>query len=405
MILLHNLGPFNYKFYLMEELIMRHGNLKHNIFESIIGNIFQGILILGIFIIFSPHTSVAKQENNFDLKQKVDEIIQPILSEGYVGITIGIINKKEIQTFGYGETILGEGEEPNGNTIFEIASITKTFTTLLLADMVEKDTFDLKEPVENLLPTTVDVPNFGDRKITLLDLATHTSALPRLPTNLNPADPFNPYADYTEELLHEFLSDYTLSREPGELYEYSNLGLGLLGHALELHEGIDYENLILERICNPLNMESTVIHLSSEQEQRLAQGYLYDTPVPNWDHDVLASSGALRSTVNDMIKYLSANLGITKTTLSKAIKSTHEKQYEISPGENICLGWHMLDLQNKNLIWHNGATYGYSSFIGFIKGKKIGVVILANTYIPGSYSIDVAGVQIISALLNNKGNF
>jgi D-alanyl-D-alanine-carboxypeptidase/D-alanyl-D-alanine-endopeptidase len=343
-----------------------------------------------------------------DLKSRIDQIIQPLIdSQERVGVVVGVVDRRGTHTFGYGETALGNGKTPDGETLFEIGSVTKTFTALLLADLVKKGVLNLSDPIEDFLPGSVHVPSFGERKITLLDLATHTSGLPRLPSNLHyfqdPDDP-NPYANYTEDMLYEFLSNYTLKREPGTEFEYSNLGVGLLGHILELVTGIDYETLVQERICNPLGMNSTRITLSPEESGRLAQGYLtYGNPTCNWDWDVLAPCGALRSTVNDLLTYVSANIGLRETNLSAAIELTHTTFREnntLSPDWAIGLtwykfdpGWDIPDSEKMDVICHDGDTYGYSSYVGFIKEEKIGVIVLSNT-LPWPYT-SLPGLEIL----------
>ena len=140
----------------------------------------------------------------------------------------------------------------DGDTVFEIGSITKVFTALLLADMVAHGEVELTDPVEKYLPAEGRPKAFDHKSISLLDLATYTSGLPRLPTNFSPRDKANPYADYTVEQLYEFLSEYTPEYYPGSHYEYANLGFGLLGHVLALRAGRDYEELVTSRICQPL---------------------------------------------------------------------------------------------------------------------------------------------------------
>jgi CubicO group peptidase (beta-lactamase class C family) len=354
-------------------------------------------LLIVILVLSSagPLSSInARARADDDLEARIDRVVQPLVdSEERVGVVAGVIDRWGTHTFSYGETVLGNGKAPDGNTLFEIGSVTKTFTALLLADLVEKGMLNLEDPIEDFLPDSVHVPSFGDRKITLLDLATHTSGLPRLPSNMHvfqDSDDPNPYANYTEDMLYEFLSNYTLQREPGTEFEYSNLGVGLLGHILELVTGTDYETLVLERICNPLGMSSTRITLSSEETQRLAQGYdTYGTPTCNWDFDVLAPCGALRSTVNDLMSYVSANLGLRETNLSAAIELTHTTFREnntLNPQWAIGLtwykfdpGWDILDTEKMDVIYHGGDTYGYSSYVGFIEEEKIGVVVLSNT--------------------------
>jgi CubicO group peptidase (beta-lactamase class C family) len=212
----------------------------------------------------------------------------------------------------------------DGNTLFEIGSITKVFTSSLLADMVARGEVKLDDPVAKYLPKTVRVPSRNGKQITLLDLATQTSGLPRLPGNLKPKDEANPYADYTVDQLYAFLSSYELTRDPGSQYEYSNLGVGLLGHALALRGGKSYEDLLVDRILRPLRMDDTRITLSPSQKARLAPGHSVSGDiVPNWDLPTLAGAGALRSTANDLLKFLAANLDSTSKPLGRELATPH----------------------------------------------------------------------------------
>jgi len=154
------------------------------------------------------------------------------MQSGDIGLAVGIVSEKGSQTVSYGKLSRGSDREIDGDTVLEIGSITKVFTSILLADMVEHGEVSLNDPIAKFLPKSVRVPTKDGKEITLVDLSTHTSGLPRLPTNLAPKDPRNPYADYTVEQLYDFLSKYTLTREIGSKYEYSNLGVGLLGHLL-----------------------------------------------------------------------------------------------------------------------------------------------------------------------------
>ena len=157
--------------------------------------------------------------------------------------------------------------------MFEIGSITKVFTAAILADMVARGQVRLDDPVAQLLPATVKVPSRNGRRITLLDLATQSSGLPRLPTNFAPKDSANPYADYGDQQLYDFLSGYELPRDPGATYEYSNLGMGLLGHALARKAGMSYEQLVSRRVLAPLGMKETAITLSPALRPRLVPGH------------------------------------------------------------------------------------------------------------------------------------
>jgi CubicO group peptidase (beta-lactamase class C family) len=257
------------------------------------------------------------------------------------------------------------------------------FTSLLLADMVERGEVKLDDPVSKLLPPTMTVPSRIGRQITLLDLSMQISGLPRLPDNFKPADPENPYGDYDPPKLYAFLSGYKLTRDIGEKYEYSNLGAGLLGHALALKAGASYEQLVRRRILEPLGMSSTSITLSDSEKKRLAPGH--DSalhPVKNWDLDALAGAGALRSTANDMLKFLAANLELTDTPLKAAMRRMRAVHRETGTADlEIAMAWHIFHKFGTDIVWHNGGTAGYRSFAGFAPSKKTGVVVLCNTFL------------------------
>jgi len=246
---------------------------------------------------------------------------------------------------------------------------------------VERGEVALSDPVSKFLPATVKMPERNGKQITLADLSTQTSGLPRLPSNLKPKDPTNPYADYTVEQLYEFLSGYQLARDIGAQYEYSNLGVGLLGHALALRAGSSYEDLVRSRITKPLEMSSTSIALSPDMKGRLAVGHDPSlNPASNWDIPTLAGAGALRSTVNDLLTFLAANLGYRKTSLAAAMAAEVSiRKPTGAPGLDIAYGWHILTGKGSSIIWHNGGTGGYRTYMGFDQKTGIGVVVLSNT--------------------------
>ena len=264
--------------------------------------------------------------------------------------------------------------------VFEIGSITKTFTASILADMVDHGEVRLDDPVAKYLPPSARVPSRNGKQITLLDLATQSSGLPRMPSNFTPKDSLNPYADYTVQQMYAFLSSYALTRDVGAEYEYSNLGVGLLGHALALKAGTSYEALVRQRILGPLGMHETAITLTPALRARLAPGHEIDgRVVPNWDLPTFAGAGALRSTVRDMITYLAANLDTVVGPLSRAMRDAHTARRNAgSAGMRIGLAWHILSRPSGGIVWHNGGTGGYRSFTGFDPARRIGVVVLSN---------------------------
>ena len=379
------------------------------------------LVTLFLFVIVRPAMAGdAVGAGAMSLKDEIDKIVQPLIeSSQSMGIVVGTIRGSQTQVFGYGEVARGSGRHPGGETVFEIGSMTKVFTSLLLADMAENGLVKLEDPVARYLPDSVQVPSYNGRQITLLDLVTHTSGLPRMPSNtttvrrvlsLNFAR--NPYVDYTAERLYRFLSSHKLQYRPGSHSEYSNLGVGLLGHALSLAAERQYEQLVIERVCQPLGMNDTTITLSPRLQSRLAQGYMSMevplvrrrvlVPMKNWDFDVLAGCGALRSTANDMLKLLRANLDPSSTTLERAIAMTHVQRYKESDDQAQGLGWLMWYWNDLNewQLWHNGGTWGYSSYMGMFRKRQVAVVVLSNTF--SLSAIDLAGLQI-QELLTRQG--
>jgi CubicO group peptidase (beta-lactamase class C family) len=315
-----------------------------------------------------------------------------------VGIVAGIIDAKGRRVSAWGNMAKGDQRPVNGDTIFEIGSITKVFTSLLLMDMVQKGEVALSDPVSKFLPPSVKVPERNGRKITLQDLSTQSSGLPRLPSNLKPKDMTNPYADYSVDQLYEFLSGYQLPRDVGEKYEYSNLGVGLLGHALSLRAGTSYETLVKTRITGPLEMTSTGITLTPEMRARFATGYDGNLKaVPAWDLPTLAGAGALRSTANDMLAFLAANLGYTQTPLAKAMAAEISIRRPTGvEGMQIAYAWHILTKDGHSIIWHNGGTGGFRTFAGFDPQTRIGVVVLSN--VSSAEGVDDIGRHLLNPI-------
>ena len=359
------------------------------------------ILFLCFFLIFLPEVMGLEGAK---FREKLDAVMKPLVAKKeFVGIVVGVITEKGQRIFSYGTISKNSKQAPDGKTIFEIGSISKVFTATLLSIMEQKKQLKLTDPINKFFPGK-RVPCYRERKITLLDLITHHSGLPRMPTNWAPVNPLDPYVDYTRRELYQFLEKYKLTRKPGKKFEYSNLGVGLLGHILSLHAKKKYEDLILEKICIPLQMNDTKIKLSKEQKKRLAQGHLVQDPTTPCHWDVLAGAGALRSTTNDMLKFLAAQLGIRKSSLYKDMKRCHPEQRIIIKTKgyrlSIALGWHLLKTKKANMVWHNGGTYGFTSFAGFVPKKKFGVVILTNSFsLPKINQINQMGFQVLGLLL------
>lgn len=346
--------------------------------------------------LFAPQPALSAILSD-EQEQEIREILRERVETYKVApaIVVGVVSENGTQIIAHGTFSPGDDRRPDGNTVFEIGSVTKVFTSILLADMTLNDGINLEDPVKQYLPAIIAVPQYEGKKITLEHLATHSSGLPRMPNNFHPADPANPYQDYTVEHMYAFLVGYKLTAEPGSSSEYSNLGVGLLGHCLSLAVKSDYESLVIQRICAPLGMESTSIMLGDELGIRLAPGHGYGCRVvKNWDIPTFAGAGALRSTANDMLKFLAANMGLSETQLAPAMEMTHRARMSMEGGNKIGLGWITSYRYDAEIKWHNGGTGGYHSFIGFRKDKAIGVVVLANAN-HTNLDIDEIGLHIL----------
>ena len=309
-------------------------------------------------------------------------------------IVVGIITPNGTQVYSYGNLSKANSTKVNGNTIFDIASLTKVFTTTLLADMVKQGLVNLEDPIEKYLPATVKVPAYNGHKITLEDLATHTSGLPGFPAG------WIRNHTYTTQQVYNFLSNSPLQSEPGTNANYSDFGMGLLGYILSIRVGVPYAQLVKDRILSVLGMDSTgitmnstAITLSDALKSRLAKGHIGGGKEVNLEFvpEVIQGAGALHSTTNDLLKYLAANIGLIHTSINDIIQETHLIRHEypqapslhFSSASNkslsasyIGLGWFIDTNLGTEVIQHSGGIDGYSSFVGFNPTKQEGVVLL-----------------------------
>jgi len=308
-------------------------------------------------------------------------------------IVVGVIDPFGVAYYCKGSTTYDGARPVDENTIYEIGSITKVFTSTILADMAERGELSLDDPIDKFLPAEVDCPTRDGKKITLLTLANHTSGLPRLPNNITFEDVKNPYASYSTKNLYEFLSNHEPYRDIGSEYEYSNLGAGLLGHVLALHAGLSYEELVRKRLAEPLGMASTYASVPEKLKARAAPGHSGAIKAPYWDIPALAGAGDLVSTASDMLKFIGANLGLKDSPLSAAMANAHEPTGETTiPDNKVALGWHIQTRNDVRVYWHNGGTGGFRSFCAFEPEKKIGCVVLTNSFMP---PVDDIGLHLL----------
>ena len=315
-----------------------------------------------------------------DLSPEVIASIEKRIEVGLIpSVAIGIIDKDGPRYYSFGTKTTG-GSKVNEHTIYEIGSISKTFTATMLAQMVLDGKMKLDDPIEMYLPSDVRVPSYNGVKITLGHLSDHTSSLPRLPSNMTVADPSNPYADYTVDQMMAFLSSYELTREIGSEYEYSNYAQGLLGYILATQAKKSYEEMMIDMIAKPLGMNETKITFDEKMKKNLAIGHDRGIEVSNWDLPALAGAGAIRSSVHDMLIYLGANLGLIKTPLNAAMNLTHVERHNKTEDGGVGLAWHAVSSPNgEKFLAHNGGTGGYRTFSAFSETQGKGVVVLTNS--------------------------
>jgi serine-type D-Ala-D-Ala carboxypeptidase/endopeptidase len=320
-----------------------------------------------------------------DLQSVLDRDLAEVLKSGELapgtgaGVSIAVVEHGVRRVFSYGAA--------KPYSIFEIGSITKTFTGLVLSQMVEQGKVKFDEPVRELLPPGT-APKPVGAEITILDLATQHSGLPRMPDNFKPTDPNNPYADYGAPNLYAFVAKRGVAKPGDPGFLYSNLGFGLLGQALAVHSGMSYAALIKEEVIDPLGLRDTTVSLSPAQQARFIAGHdEHHHPAHAWDLDAFAGAGAIRSTAADMLTYLEANLHPEKlkpvagssagATLSAALIQSHQLRADAMPGTRIALAW--LFVSETRNYWHNGATGGYSSYAFFNPKADYAAVVLLNT--------------------------
>jgi CubicO group peptidase (beta-lactamase class C family) len=304
------------------------------------------------------------------------------------GIAIAVVRYGERRVFSLGAA--------KGDSLFEIGSISKTFTGLMLAQMIEQGNVRPETPVRELLPKdTVAKPPGGE--ITLLDLVTQHSGLPRLPDNLRPADPTNPYADYRPADLYQFIGRHGVAKTGKASFQYSNLGLGLLGQALANRAQTNYADLLKRLVLEPLELRESTIVLTADQRRRFISGFSGDLrPAHAWDLDGLAGAGAIRSTAGDMLKFLEANLhpqaiatatssNAAARTLPAALVRSHELHGDVGPGMRVGYAW-VYD-SNSGTYWHNGGTGGFTSYALFNPRGNYAAIVLVNIAVSGRGSL------------------
>ena len=338
----------------------------------------------------------------------VDSIGQALVANHPGGAVIGLLRGGTTAVHAFG-AVDSTGQTPTARTLFEIGSITKTVTGLLLADAIERGEVERSTPVTTLLPDSVTIGPADSTTITLGHLATHRSGLPRLPSNLDAtARPRDPYAAYGDSALYAFLDGYVLPRAPGTTYEYSNLGMGLLGHLLARQADTPYAALVRQRIAAPLGLSDTRVHLTDARQSRFAQGHTrVGAPAPPWHFDALAGAGALRSTAADLLSYLRAHrraLTVGPDTTPALHRAMRRATTVYAPTDRestrIGLGWHQSTRGGHAVLWHNGGTGGFRSLVALDRDTGHGVVVLVSIA-RSARTVRDAGMALLRTLQSN----
>jgi CubicO group peptidase (beta-lactamase class C family) len=366
-------------------------------------------IIIGLFLVMVGYVAwkqrqFAKLDDTGDLTARIEAMAGTYLaSRPRAALVIGVHQRGQTWVGGFGTTDgAGGGRKPDGDTIFEIGSITKVFTGITLADAVNRGEVKLEDPLPSMLPAEVRPGGELVQQVTLKHLATHTAGVPRLPADFweqAKGAEANPYAGYTTGELFEALKTIQLKRVPGSGYEYSNYGTAVLGQALAAKQGEPYEDLLQALILVPLGMGDTVLVVPEDRKGRLVSGYSpQGEATSNWHFDAFAPAGGLRSTANDMLKFVAAALKPGDNRLGAALQLSLQVHSDVSL-QKVGLGWHQLGtIEELTLWWHNGGTGGYVSYLGIDPAHQTGVIVLANygDALAGKFEVDKIGVNILT---------
>ena len=330
-------------------------------------------------ILFFAASVVVKAQISIDHIRAL--IKQEVAAKRSKSIIVGIVDSTGNRQL-MAEGILSDDDprKPDGNTLYEIGSITKVFTSLILADMSLNQELNINDPISKYLPKNVRVPMWKAKEISLLSLSTHRSGMPRFPNNVDPKNIDQPYADYTANKLYEYISNFQ-PPDIDTIWRYSNVGYGLLGLILEKISGKNYETLVTQRICKPLNLNNTVVTMNTEQMANAATGHAATGTIVGFTNlGAISAGGALLSTTNDLLTFAEANLGLIQTDLFPAMHLTHILQAKKDGNDTYTtMGWTLAIENGSYTLFKDGGMPGYRTFLGIDRTKKIGVVVLSNS--------------------------
>lgn len=285
----------------------------------------------------------------------------------------------------------------NHNKVFEIGSITKTFTSTVLASLVEDKKINLNDNINSYY----SFPFAGNSKLNFKSLANHTSCLPRLPNNLDLTNESNPHKNYGKKEIEAYLKDNLQLKNDQVKYEYSNLGAGLLGYTLGISQKTTLQQLLQRRIFDKYEMNNSFVSSKNLQDKLVNGLNASGEKVSNWDFDVLFGGGGILSTTEDLAKFVEAQFNAKNTELALTRKPT----FIVNEKMKVGLGWHILkNKNNSEFFWHNGGTAGYSSSLAFSTESKNAVIILSNVsaFNPKAQNIDKLCLELLNSTSETK---
>lgn len=347
-------------------------------------NQFMKYIFLLIFSSLSLTTLIAQMKE--DIKKEIDKIVYhdtEILEKNIAGYSIGLIYNDSVFIYHTGAADYQHSFPLRDNTIFELGGLSKVFTAVLVEILVQEGILDYNKPFNAYLDTIFQ--NKQMTGLTIENLVTHCSRLPKLPYEfgVKEKEANNPYAYYTKEDLLNFYKDYVSDEESKKEYFYSSINFALLEIAIENSTGIAFEELLVEKLFKPLKMEDSFVHPEQENSKIPTQGFsIVGNPAPALRFQSFAASEGIKSSMNDLVKFVLANINNDPTALAAALKNIQQPTGDIKLNKEtkIAKGWHVLKPKKYyNVILHSGSTNGHRAFIGFVKETKTGVIVLSNS--------------------------
>ncbi|WP_084536590.1 serine hydrolase [Azospirillum halopraeferens] len=332
------------------------------------------------------------------LRALVTQVAERRLAEaGHGGLVVGVVRDGRSLVVGLGSTGGAGGAPPDGRTVYQIASLTKPFTGTILAELIRTGRVHPADPLRRHLHSVARVPEFDGRPIRLVDLATHTAGLPNVPETPTFSwsrleDPRNPYKPLTPAEVDRWLAGYELATAPGTRFSYSNVGMAVLGEALEQAAGASYGQLLRRVVTERFGLTDTTAELNADQRARKAVGHAGGLPVPDWEAPAMLPSFGLYSTADDLVRWLRVNLGdcpggctadaVQTLALAQSVQveGTALSDPGALGGGAMALGWFVARAGDGTpILWHSGSTGGFNTYMALSRAHRWGVVALTNS--------------------------